>query len=237
MFDRTVHSSMSRLILLLALPLGGGCLERGDPQAAAIFQQAQQTCDRAAAAVLYHQGNALMRAGQRGRAIAAYRQAQRYRPRDPHLEANLLSATGGEPAPRRAILEYLLFWQDWLGYGEKFTLCGAAAVATFLLGLAASLLRRRRLSQLALAALAATLLLAFSAGYDWYRYQYLVHGVTTQRETVARKGYAESYEPALTAPLPEGTEFLVVQRRGGWLLVQLAGGQEGWLPEKAAVLY
>ncbi len=246
-------------VLLAVAMLCGGCLQRSDPQLMAIFQKAQQTFDRAAspedflqaaaldqeildrgvvsAAVLYHQGNALMRAGQRGRAIAAYRQAQRYRPRDRYLEANLLSASGGDAAPRRAIVEYLLFWQDWLGYGEKFNLAGAAAGLTFGLGLAASLLGRRRLARLALVALAVTLLLLFSAGYDWYRYQYLVHGVTIDRQTVARKGYAESYEPALTAPLEEGTEFLVVQRRGGWLLMRLAGGQEGWLPEKAAVLY
>ena len=256
---RTPPASTTRFLLLAAALLCGGCLQRGDPQSAAIFQKAQETFDRAAspddflqaaaldqeildrgvvsAAVLYHQGNALMRAGQRGRAIAAYRQAQRYRPRDSYLEANLLSATSGDAAPRRAIIEYLLFWQDWLGYGEKFTLAGVAAGLTFALALAASLLGRRRLARLALASLAVTLLLMFSAGYDWYRYEYLVHGVTIDRQTVARKGYAASYEPALTAPLSEGTEFLVVQRRGGWLLVRLAGGQEGWLPENAAVVY
>jgi tetratricopeptide (TPR) repeat protein len=253
------RAPVAALWILVVLPLCGGCQQRSDPEATAIFQKAQQTFDRAASpeaflqaaaldqeildrgivspAVLYHQGNALMRAGQRGRAIAAYRQAQRYRPRDPHLEANLLSATGGEAAPRRPIVEYLLFWQDWLGVGEKFTLAGAAAGLAFALGLAANLLRRRRWAQLALAALAVTLLFSFSAGYDWYRYQYLVHGVSIERQTVARKGYAESYEPALTAPLPEGTEFMVVDRRSGWLLVQLAGGQEGWLPERAAVVY
>ena len=43
-------------------------------------------------AVLYNQGNAWMRAGATGRALAAYRQAQRYRPRDPYLAANLQNA-------------------------------------------------------------------------------------------------------------------------------------------------
>jgi hypothetical protein len=258
---RSAHPTGSPSVLLL-LAVGlicGGCFRRSDSQSVAIFQNAQETFDQAArpedflraaaldqeildrgvssAAVLYHQGNALMRASQRGRAIAAYRQAQRYRPRDPYLEANLQAATLGDVAPRRAVIEYLLFWQDWLGYGEKFTLAGLAAGVTFAVGLAATLLRRRRLARLGWMALAVTLLLMFSAGYDWYRYQYLVHGVTIDRQTIARKGYAESYEPALTAPLSEGTEFLVLERRGGWLLVRLAGGQEGWLPEKAAVLY
>jgi tetratricopeptide (TPR) repeat protein len=250
------------LLLFLPVVIVCGCFQRSDPQGVAIFQQAQETFDRASspedflkaaamyqelldrgvvsAGVLYNQGNALMRAGQRGRAIAAYRQAQRYRPRDQNLEANLRTAatpSGDVAAARRPLLEYLLFWQNWLGYGEKFTLAGAAACVTFGLGLAVTVARRRRLAQLGLAALAVTLVLLFSAGYDCYRWQYLVHGVTTDRQTVARKGYGDSYEPALTEPLTEGTEFLVLQQRSGWLLVRLSGGQEGWLPEKAAVTY
>ena len=47
--------------------------------------------------VLYNQGNAFMRAGQRGRAVAAYRQARRYLGPDPFLEANLAYALGNQP--------------------------------------------------------------------------------------------------------------------------------------------
>ena len=49
-------------------------------------------------AVLYNQGNAFMQAGQRGRAIAAYRQARRYLGPDLFLEANLAYALGNQPA-------------------------------------------------------------------------------------------------------------------------------------------
>ena len=52
-----------------------------------------------------------------------------------------------------------------------------------------------------------------------------------------RKGNAESYEPALTAPLDEGVEFELVERRGDWLLVRLSGGQEGWIPDRTTVVY
>ena len=207
-------------------------------KAAAIYQG---ILDRGAVsgAVYYNQGNALMQAGQRGRAIAAYRQAQRYRPRDPYLEANLRYALGADsPADRRRpVVEYLLFWQNWLSYLEKFALAAAAVAATLGLALAAALLGRRLWARLALAGLAASLLLIFSAAYDWYRYDVTVHGVTVQREVVARKGNGTSYEPALSAALSQGTEFTVVSRRGDWVLIRMSGGQEGWVPEQTVALY
>ena len=65
----------------------------------------------------YNLGNAYFRAGEYGRAIAAYRKAKPYRPRDPYLEANLrqaLSVAPGrlpEPPPSvvaaRVVLERL----------------------------------------------------------------------------------------------------------------------------------
>src|SRR5262245_43975886 len=48
-------------------------------------------------AVYYNLGNAYFRAGEYGRAIAAYRKAKPYRPRDPYLEANLRQALSLAP--------------------------------------------------------------------------------------------------------------------------------------------
>ena len=60
--------------------------------------------------------------------------------------------------------------------------------------------------------------------------------MTTQAEVVARKGNAESYEPALNEKLPEA-EFRLLERRGDWLLIRLAGGQEGWIADRAAAVF
>lgn len=189
-------------------------------------------------AAWYNQGNALVRAGQRGRAIAAYRQAARYRPRDPYLEANLRFALGNSAATARPpVIEHVLFWQDWLSYPEKFLALFAAAIATVLVGLAAHLTLRRGLTRLAAVGFLVVLILGVSAGYDWYRYEYVIHGVIVEKQIVARKGNADSYEPALTGALAEGTEFTLLERRPDWLLIRLAGGQEGWVPQKAAVTY
>jgi hypothetical protein len=97
--------------------------------------------------------------------------------------------------------------------------------------------RRPWLARLMFVALVISLLLIFSAAYDWYRYQWKIHGVVVEKQAVVRKGNAESYEPALTAPLDEGAEFDLVERRNEWLLIRLAGQQEGWIPERAAVVY
>jgi tetratricopeptide (TPR) repeat protein len=248
------------LVWLLAGLLFSGCGRPLEGDLAQVFQEAekafaeakspedflkaaaldQELLDRGmvCGAVLYNQGNAFMQAGQRGRAIAAYRQARRYLPRDPFLEANLQYALANQPAgPRRPLVEHLLFWQDWISYPDKFYLAATAVGLTFCLAVGAIYVSRRWLNRLTLAGLALSLLLIFSAGYDWYRYQGTTHGVIVQKQTVMRKGNAESYAPALTGSLDEGAEFEVLEHRNDWLLIRLVSDQEGWIPELAAVVF
>ena len=239
---------------------GAGCRSGVDLETQRTFQEAQAAFDRATStddflkvagmyrqvldsgivsgAVLYNQGNAYMRAGHKGRAIAAYREAKRYRPGDPLLEANLNYALASEAGTgRKPVVEYLLFWQDWVGYPAKFRAAGILGGLALVLGVAALYVRRRPLVILTLGLVGLTLVGGVSAGYDWYRFDHTVHGVVTEPEVVARKGNSTSYEPAFTEPLKEGTEFTLESRRGDWLLVRVAGNQEGWLPETSAVLY
>jgi len=253
------------VVACLVLPLVGyvGCNRAADLRTATEMAKAQEAFDRAtrpedylkvasmyaaarrqgvvSGAALYNEGNALMKAGQRGRAIAAYREATRYRPGDPYLKANLDYAlgSGGDAAARRPLVGYVLFWQDWISYPAKFHLAGATALATFLLAVVALFWRRRWLQRLCIAGLVVTALLSFAAGYDWYRFDYQKHGVVVQSEVIARKGNAESYQPAFTDPLVEGTEFSVVDRRGNWLLIRLPGdgNREGWIEQNTAVVY
>lgn len=244
---------------VLMIPLCSGCSQPLDLDSSRLFQEAEKTFAaarspedflRAAAldqeildrgqisgAILYNQGNAFVRAGQRGRAIACYRQASRYRPRDPLLEANLSYVLGSQPLARRPVIEYLLFWQDWVSYPEKFCLAAVGVGITFLLAMAALFVRRQLLWRLVLLGLGVSFVLVSSAGYDWYCYEWKVHGVIVAKKTVVRKGNAESYEPALVAPIEEGTEFSLVEQRGNWLWIHLPGNQEGWIPNEAAVVY
>lgn len=249
------------LQMLLPLTLCVGCSRGIDLEISRTFQEAQETFDHAqspedflraaglyqsildrgvvSGVVLYNQGNAYMQAHQRGRAVAAYRRAKRYRPRDPYLEANLRYAKGEEdPASgRRPMIETLLFWQDWLSYPEKFWLVAAAAALAFALGVTTLYWHRRLFARLAVAGLLFVLLFGFSAGYDWWRFDRTVHGVIVRQEVIARKGNAAGYEAAFTEPLTESTEFHLVESRGDWLLIRLSRGEEGWVERENVVLY
>ncbi len=242
------------------MPLVGGCLETVNLHAAQKLQAAQQAFDEArtpadfaaaaalyqeiidshgvSGAVLYDQGNAWMRAGQPGRAIAAYRQALRYLPRNPYLIHNLSVARGFDaPTTRRPVIETILFWQNWLSYPEKFYLAALAALATFAVATLGLFVARRTLRRVAWVGLVLTGVLALSAAYDWNRFDNTLHGVVIAPQTVARKGNGVDYEPAFKEKLSETTEFRVLERRGDWLLIRLPGGGEGWIEEKAAVTY
>lgn len=252
----------SILLLLLLLPCTG-CGSGGDLERTRIFQKAEERFENADSpeafleaaalyeeilkggfengAVLYNLGNAYMNAGRRGAAIAAYRRAKRYRPRDPFLDNNLQLALAPNlpPASPRTLLQHLLFWQDWLSYPEKYHLLLGLAGVTLLFTLCGLAIPRlstlwRRLS---LGAGALVLLAALSAGYDTYRFEWIRHGVVTARKVVARKGNGESFPPAFTEPLAEGQEFRVSSTREAWVLARLPGGVEGWLPAKDVTLF
>jgi tetratricopeptide (TPR) repeat protein len=251
---------LSGLAALLAV--AGGCAVAPEAELVRKYQRALETFDQAASAedylrsaalyqeiigrgvvsgaLLYNQGNAYMRAGRRGRAIACYRQALMYRPRDPQLLANLQLALGPGTSlhPPRVLLDYVFFWQDWISYPGKVQATAWLAGVAFTLGVLALFVPPRRVFRRAgWGVLAAAAILGASAVYDWYRFERTERGVVVQAEVVARKGNADSYDPAFTAPLKEGTEFLVVERRGAWLHVELAGGQGGWVPQAAVSTY
>ena len=257
---RGILARTSTLAVILALLCTvTGCQRGLDPIVYGSFQSAQSAFDQAdtedefrdAAAryqeildsgvvsgvVFYNQGNAFMWAGMRGHAIACYRQALRYRPRDAYLDANLRYALGTSASKAsKPLIEYLLFWQRWISYPGKFLLSQLLASATLVIASAGVWWRRRGLGRMALVSLAVTLLAVVSATYDWYQYSYTRHGVVID-ETVARKGNSESYQPAFTQPLAEATEFTLLERRSDWLHVRLSTGQAGWIPIRSAGVY
>ena len=208
-------------------------------KAASLFQEIQKT-GIVNGGLLYNLGNAYMKAERRGRAIACYRQALRYRPRDPYVKANLQFALGsGAPLRgRRKILDFVLFWQDWIGYSTKFQLTASVGVLALLAGLAGRFLAGGRLfNSLAWVSLVVTLILAGSAGYDWFRFEWVERGVIVSEQVEARKGNSESYAPAFNQPLAEGTEFRLLESRGDWRRIHIEGSGEGWIENQWAVIY
>ena len=53
--------------------------------------------------------------------------------------------------------------------------------------------------------------------------------------TVLHRGNGAEFPPRLPDRLPEGIEARVLAERGGWLQVQLAGGEIGWVNRERCV--
>ncbi len=190
-------------------------------------------------AVYYNLGNAYYRAGQHGRAIAAYRKAKPYRPRDPYLEANLRqalsTAPGRLPEPPPPWWRPVFFWSDWLSFPEK--VYGTFA-ATFLAALAASaglMLRKKVGYGISTALLLTGAILGFDTALTYSDVSGSRRGVVTS-ETIARKGIGKDYEPAFDQPLKDGAEFTVLSVNGDWIFGHFEGIGDGWLRRDHTVL-
>ncbi|MFH0946745.1 MAG: hypothetical protein V2A76_16240 [Planctomycetota bacterium] len=156
-------------------------------------------------AVLFNLGNCWLFAGETGRAIASYRQAERYRPRDPLLENNLNHAllAAGQAGTQETLLDHVLFWQDWLSFREKAWL---VALLGTLVGLSILISLRLGRGWLRAAFLGLLLLVIalISFGLDVRDHELTEHGVTVSKEVVARMGNSESFAPAINEPSSRG---------------------------------
>ncbi|HYF48793.1 MAG TPA: tetratricopeptide repeat protein [Planctomycetota bacterium] len=233
----------------------GGSRERTFVQALEAFDRAKSPEDfrRAAelfesmlqdgyknGAVYYNLGNAWMKAGEHGRAIAAYRKAQPFRPRDPYLQANLnqaLSTAPGKlpPAPQ-PWWRQVFFWKDWFAIPEKFMVATALGLIAFLLALAALKWTpsRAALNRAALTLAALSVLAGIEASMSWSDASDTRHAVVV-KETIARKGNSAEYQAAFDQPLKDGAEFTVLEQRGDWVFGHFEGAGDAWVPRDAIV--
>lgn len=218
----------------------------GDFLQAALLWEGLRSSGIANGALEFNLGNAYLRAGRPGQALAAYRRAQRLLPRDPYVDANLRAALAAVPQAPHAEAEpwwkHVCFWHAKLAQRERLWLAAAAWLLAF--GLACVRLyldsgaaRQRRLLGTAVC-LVLVLAAVFSASAGLgYGEESLNHRAVVVRETSARKGNGESYAPAFEKPLPEGAEGLVVDRRGEWVAVNFGAAGEGWVKAQDVAEY
>ncbi len=183
-------------------------------------------------AVYYNLGNAYFRAGEYGRAIAAYRKAKPYRPRDPYLDANLRQALsvapGRLPESPPPWWTHVFFWTGWLSFPEKAYAAFAGFLLAALIAGAALLLRRPRAYWISGLFVLAAAVLTLDAGLAWADVSLSRHAVVTA-ETIARKGIGKDYEPAFDQPLKDGAEFTILSENGDWVFGHFEGIGDGWL--------
>lgn len=188
-------------------------------------------------ALHFNLGNAYMKRGDIGRAIASYERAARQLPRDPDVAANLSFARerAAIEAPERPLWQRLLAPFAARATGGELTVAFAVAWwSMWGLLLARLLLSRGRLGLGRAAALAG--LAAAVIGVS------LAVRLTVLETADAGVVVAAGETPVRFEPSPNGTEHFVVspgmdvslgEERDGWRLIARADGRRGWLPAEA----
>ncbi len=186
-------------------------------------------------ALYFNLGNAQFKAGQIGRAIAAYRQAEGIAPRDPDLSANLRFARNQVQGPTIKSSA----WQRWLGklsVNEWTWLCVAGLWITFALliarqlkpALAPALRNWTWLAAGSTAILCVCLSLAFS--------QIVGEKITivTVADATVRNSPLDQSPSTFTAH--DGAELRVIDSKDDWLQVTDDTRRIGWLKRESTSL-
>jgi tetratricopeptide (TPR) repeat protein len=189
------------------------------------------------ATLYFNLGNACYKAEQMGRAIAAYRQAERLTPRDAALRANLQFVRKKVNGDERGIGP---FWRDWLATLtlNEWAMTGAVLVWGWFLVLALREFKpgwRRALHSCTLW-LGLTMLVSLAclaaAAYDRLANRF---AVVVMKEAVLRFGPLQ--ESRVSHQLQDGSEVSVVDEKDNWLQVRDRKGRFGWLKRDQVQLF
>lgn len=184
--------------------------------------------------VQFNLGNALLRNGEIGRAIASYLRARASRPRDEDVRANLEFARQStkdaiEPPAPSEVLSTLFFWHYRLSHREL-----AIALLVFnllfwaVLGLGLMWPRRELIRWTSL--LLFVVVLVLTASLLVHRFFDRPEAVIVPQEVSAHTAPDES--SVVRFKLHAGTELRVQDQRQGWVRVSLPDGQQGWIGEE-----
>lgn len=177
-------------------------------------------------------GNAALGAGDRGRAVLAWRRALAVDPGNERAVRNLAWVRDRAPIwlPRPAAggaLDSLLFWRGRLSVAQRHWVgAGAFALA---LGLAIPW-SRRRAKTLRRLAVVPFVVWATATGSALLSTDFSNAGVLLADGATLRSADSVGAPPAFGNPLPSGTELTVLEERAEWVRAVLADGTQGWLP-------
>lgn len=188
----------------------------------------------------FNLGNAYLEAGDLGRAIAAYRRAERFMPGDADLAHNLAVARSrvtdsvGRGATTLLVDTVASWWHVIPGHvraglgiacwASLWALVAARALAGGRGGPAGSAVLRG----LAWASFAGAALFGGTAIADAALRGARPPAVLLEPNTVLRKGNGDGFEPAFVETLGPGVECTVIEERPGWVRLELPDGRGGW---------
>jgi len=203
-------------------------------EAAAAYEQLA-AAGRVSSELYFNLGNAWFKAGQLGRAVAAYHQAGRLAPRDPDVRANLQFARNQTPGPSRPQGG----GRSWLGRLslDEWALAAAAALwASFLL-LAAGQWRpalKPTLRTPVIAAGVAALATLACLGTALQQQRSARLAVVVKPEAVVRQGPLEVSKTAFA--VHDGAELDVLDQKNDWLQVSAGPARLGWIRRDQVLL-
>ena len=203
-------------------------------EAASAYEKLLQN-GQASEALYFNWGNALFKAGQIGRAIAAYQQAERLSPRDADVRANLQFARNQVQGPT-LLPDRLSKWLGKLSLNE-WTWLACAALWIWLLLLTAAQWRpslKTTLRTPGVWAGVATVILCALLGMALYSEQVIPRAIVIAQETTARQAPLEESQSAFT--LHDGAEVQILDRKDQWLQVQTDPRRTGWVRRENLLL-
>jgi tetratricopeptide (TPR) repeat protein len=182
-------------------------------------------------ALLFNYANAEFKAGNLGKAIAAYRRATLLAPRDSEVRANLgfvrNQVQGATIRENR--------WQDWLGQLtlNEWTLLVACAFWLAFLLLAVRKIRPAldpKLKRATSLFVTLTILFGVVLGLQAANHFLSQTAVVISAEVTARSGPFDEAQSAFTAR--DGAELRVLDRHDNWVQAADGSGKIGWLNRK-----
>lgn len=181
--------------------------------------------------VQFNLGNALLRNGELGTAIASYLRSRAARPRDEDVQANLKFARQStkdaiQPPDPSEVVSTLFFWHFRLSHGELafgFLVVNLLFWAVLGLGL---VWPGRELIRWA-SFLLLVVLLTLAGSLLVHRYLDRPVAVIVPQEVSAHTAPEE--DSVVRFKLHAGTEVKVQDQRPGWVRVSLPDGQQGWI--------
>ncbi len=189
----------------------------------------------------YNIANTYFRLGDLGRAILNYKRAALYIPRDENLDQNLEYARSRrtdriELEESERIFKTLFFLHYDVPSRIRLAIFAVAFAVVWALAALVLFIRWSVLRTLLVVASLVCGLFLLSIVVEAVQAARNPEGVITAREVMARKGDADTYQPSFTEPLHAGTEFTALERRPGWIHIELGNGSRGWIPQSAGEL-
>ncbi len=214
---------------------GNQAYEAGD------FAGAVSLYDSAAAGMtspelLYNRGNAHFKLGEIGRAIVDYNRAYVLKPHDKDIRYNLAFARQFRPDKSLTIENPLVrMLTDFLRLPDAATARVLAGLFFFLslASLALLFVRGHHLFGWIALGLGVLFLYCFASAASWGAVTSPAHAVVVQPELTLRSGPGPEYKEI--AVVHDGLEVMLREQRPGYVLVQIPGGDGGWV-ESASVL-